>query len=249
MAQEQYYDKVFEILQKARDTQSGTVRELAAKVAGIFEKGGILYVFGSGHSHMLAEEISARAGGLIQVKALLPYELIMDLGSGKSTLVERMDGYASILMAVSHIRPQDALVVVSNSGRNAVPVQLAREAKAMGVLTIALTNVEHSSSVSSREAGGQRLYEVCDYVLDTCGVPGDATVPVKDRPYQVGPTSTIAGCMLLQGLVSEVCDLMVDQGFEPPVLQSANMDGNDDRNKAVTEELYRRWPDLKYLLK
>ena len=153
-----YCEKIVERIERIKNTQTDAVARAAEEIAPRLAKGGILYVFGSGHSHVLAEEVYARAGGLIQARALMPHELTVDLDMEKSTLMERTDGLAGIVFETHNIRPADVLVVASNSGRNAVPVQMARIAGERGIFTVALTNLAHSQSVSSRDKSGKKLY-------------------------------------------------------------------------------------------
>lgn len=246
--QELFYKEVEKIFSKIKNTQSSVISDAADKLSDIIGNGGIIYAFGSGHSHMLAEEISARAGGLIQAKGILEPELILDLGRGKSTLIERMPGYADIILDTNKIRSKDALIIISNSGRNSVPVQLAAGAKKKGIFVIALTNLEHSKSVTSRDPSGKKLYEEADLVLDTCGVVGDASVKVPGKPYSISPTSTIAGAIIVEALVSEIVGRTIEKGKEPYVLQSANVDGNDNYNEEKRKELIGIYPELECLL-
>ena len=249
MLAETYLDAISGLLQKLRETQMETVHAAARRIAPLLERGGILYAFGTGHSHITAVDITKRAGGLVQAKALLPYELTLDVNADKTMLMERMDCLADVLFATTPIRSEDALIIISNSGRNAVPVQMALLAKERGIFTVALTNVAHSKSVASRDKSGKRLYEVCDMVLDMCGVPGDTVIPVSGTGWSTGPTSTVAGSALLQAMMCDIIEIMLQDGVEPAVFQSMNLDGNDDINRQTTERLYENFPELKYYLK
>ncbi|MDR2470594.1 MAG: SIS domain-containing protein [Treponema sp.] len=240
-----YYDRITGAMKAVRDTQVEAVDRAASEIASRLEKGGILYAFGSGHSHMMAEEVYARAGGLIQARALMPHELTVDLDMDKSTLMERTDGLAEIVFATHRIRPLDALLIISNSGRNPVPVQMARIARERGIFTAALTNVTHSKAAASRDKSGKKLYELCDVVLDTRGPLGDALVPAPGRDYAVGPASTILGALILEMLVCAVVETLLDRGIEPALLQSANLDGGDEHNRRAREALRERFPELR----
>ena len=248
MMQELYFNKIEDILQKIKKTQSETINTIADKLSDVVINGGIVYTFGAGHSHLLCEEIAARAGGLLQVRAILEPELIDIQGNGKSTELERTSGYAKIVFDYSKVREKDALIVISNSGRNSVPVEMAIEAKKAGVLVIGLVNLDHSKKVESRSPSGKKLYEVCDFVLDNCGELGDATIKVKDKPFTLGPTSTVAGAIVLQALVIQIVEKIIEKGQEPAMLMSANVDGNDDYNQNVQKQLVEKFPDLYYLL-
>jgi len=245
----EFYNKVEEILSKIRDTQSSTIELVAEQLANILGAGGILFTFGTGHSHLLAEEIYGRAGGVFQVKGILEPELMLHEAHGKSTLIERLPGYADVIFETNRIRKGDAIIIISNSGRNSVPVELAIKAKEKGLLVIALTNLEHSKSIDSRDKSGKRLFEVADYVLDNCGIPGDAVLGVKDKPYRVSSTSTIAGAIILQGLIAEVIQKIQDKGMDIPVMVSANLDGSDQYNREQAEALFSKYPELLFILR
>ena len=241
----EYYKRITAAVEKIKDTQMDAILKVAGEIAVRLEKGGLLNVFGSGHSHMLAEEAYARAGGLIQARAIMPHELTVDLDMEKSTLMERTDGLAEIVFATYKIRNIDALIIVSNSGRNAVPVQMAQIARERGIFTVALTNVTHSKEVSSRDKSGKKLYELCDVVLDTCGPVGDALVPLPGKDYMVGPASTILGAVIVEMMVCSILEVMISHGYDPPVLKSGNLDGSDEHNRNARKQLVERFPELR----
>jgi uncharacterized phosphosugar-binding protein len=247
MLTETFFTQIHALIDTIKNTQLEPIQKAADLIARRLETGGMLYVFGSGHSHVLAEELFSRAGGLIQVKSIVPHELTVDLDMDKSTLMERIDGLAEVIFATTRIRKNDVLILVSNSGRNAVPVQMALGAKQRGIFTIGLTNVTHSKGVSSRDKSGKKLYELCDVVLDTCGPKGDALLQPPGKPYAVAPVSTIAGAVVMEALVCAVVEAMLSHGVEPPLYQSANIDGNDDFNRRAREQLKEKFPELREL--
>ena len=241
----EFCKRIVEGIETIKNTQMDAISQAAGEIAPRLEKGGILNVFGSGHSHVLAEEIYVRAGGLIQARAIVPHELTVDLEMQKSTLMERTDGLAEIVLATHKIRKCDVLLIVSNSGRNAVPVQMAQEARKRGIFTVALTNLAHSKSVTSRDKSGKKLYEVCDVVLDTCGPPGDALVPVPGKDYTIAPSSTIFGALIVEMLVCTIIETMISHGTDPFILLSANVDGGDEKNYKTMERLKAQFPELR----
>jgi len=239
-----YYDRIQKGMETIKNTQMDAITKAAGEVAARLEKGGLLYVFGSGHSHIMAEEVYARAGGLMQTRAIMPHELTVDLDMLKSTLLERTDGLAEIIFATHKIRKNDALIIASNSGRNAVPVQMALGAKNRGIFCIALTNLAHSKGVNSRDKSGKKLYELCDVVLDTCGPLGDAIVPVPEKELNVGPSSTVFGTLIVEMLVCAIAEAMISNGKDPYVMKSDNLDGGEDYNKNSMEKLKKQFPEL-----
>lgn len=208
-------------------SQRVVLEQAALWLSETLRAGGLLYVAGAGHSHMLAEEVFYRAGGLAAVYPLLEPLLMLHEGAVKSSSAERLEGFAKLLLDDTDLGPKDLLVVASNSGRNAFPIELVFEAKARGCKTVALTSLEHSRSVTSRHGSGKRLFEAADLVLDS-GVPyGDATLELPGLATKVGPVSSLAGIYLMNALVVRAVELCLEAGFIPDVFVSANVQGGE----------------------
>ncbi|MCL6446313.1 MAG: SIS domain-containing protein [Alicyclobacillus sp.] len=227
---EQYQAHLEAILNQAFSTQRDAIAAAAELVKKAITQGGRFYIFGSGHSHIVGEEVYNRAGGLALVTAILEPSLMLHEEPNKSTYLERLDGYADVLLKIHQVSAKDAVMVVSNSGRNPVPVEMAIRAKDIGCSVIAMTSVAHSSRVSSRHQSGKRLFEVADVVIDNCAVFGDAGFHIEGLETPVGPTSDFTGIALVHTLMVKVIDLLVKEGFHPPVFRSSNVDGADEYN-------------------
>jgi uncharacterized phosphosugar-binding protein len=219
---EQYLTEALALAGRAAETQLKAVSEAAEVVADALGAGKQFWAFGTGHSHVIAEELYGRAGGLADMRAVLEPGLMLHEGLLKSSLLERLGGLADVLLQINDIQAGDVLLIASNSGRNAVPVEFAVGARKAGAKVIALTSLAHSTAVSSRAPGGQRLFEVADVVIDNCGVPGDALIDVDGSPERTGSTSTMVGALLVQALVVEVVTLLAARGQTPNVLRSLN---------------------------
>lgn len=218
---ETYMTSALSIAADAAKSQLARVKEAASAVADSIGAGGKLWVFGTGHSHLLAEELYGRAGGLVDVHAILEPAMMLHEGLAKSSQLERLTGLAEVLLATHPVAAGDCVIVISNSGRNAVPVEFAQGAKDRGATVIALTSLNHSHSVTSRAPDGSLLFQVADIVIDNCGVHGDAVIP--HEPYAVGPTSTMVGALLMQALSVEVIGLLVDRGIPVRTYESLNV--------------------------
>lgn len=192
--------------------------------------GHVIHAFGSGHSHMLAEELFYRAGGLVRVRPILFEGLMLHASAPLSTTLERMPGLATALLADHPMEAGDALVLASNSGSNAVTTELARLAHDAGVRTIAITSLRHATSDAARVHGGQRLHELADVVIDNLGEVGDAAVAIEGLDTRVAPTSTVVGAAILEALVAEVAERLVARGIVPEVYASSNVAGGDAAN-------------------
>jgi uncharacterized phosphosugar-binding protein len=235
---ELFQNKIFEILDTFRRTQEPVLKQVASAVADRMAQGGILYVVGSGHSHMVGEEFYARAGGLACIRLIAPMELTLGEHPMKSTIVERSGEYAQVILTQYKITDRDIVMIVSNSGRNALPVELALELKRRGIPTVAFTGLNHSRGSSSRHASGKRLFEICDYVIDNCGCPGDASMELEGVAGKMGSTSSIVGMFMAQSLSMLLARELADRNMEVPVFLSSNLDEGDRWNKHIMEKYY-----------
>jgi uncharacterized phosphosugar-binding protein len=227
-----YIQEIRRLLDCAESTQGPAIGIAADMIADALAAGHMWHVFGTGHGHMLAEEVFYRAGGLMAVNAILDSALMLHDGALASTQVERLAGYAAIVLSKHNLEAGDVMLIASNSGRNAVPIEAAIEAKGRGLQVIALTSLSHSRSVVSRHHSGKKLFELADIVLDNCGRPGDAALEVEGLPGPLCATSTVMGVTLLQWLVYEVVGRLLARGVAPAVTISANVPGGDAHNES-----------------
>ncbi len=236
----QYLENLQRILREIREQEADALQQAATMVADALQGGGLLYLFGTGHSHMLALELFYRAGGPVSVYPILEESLMLHNGARKSSDVERVEGLAGIILQNTPIQQGDVLLIASNSGRNAVPVEMALSAREMGVGVIALTSMAHSTQVAPRNTAGKRLFEVADVVLDNHGVLGDASLTLPGMDTPICPTSSATGVAILQMLVAEVAGELLRRGIELQHFSSANIDGGEERNEAYIRELLPR---------
>ena len=238
---QRYFELAQNKLQETLEREMPHIQQAAAFVTESCKQGGRFYVFGSGHSHMIAEELYLRAGGLALVHGILPPELMLHQMSTKSTYLERLEGYAQGMVELYRVEEKDTIMVISNSGRNAVPVEMCLAAKAKGAKVIALTSMQHSANCTSRHSSGKKMYEIADVTIDNWGEPGDAAFPIEGLDSTIGPTSSITGITIAQALVCQVVDNLVKAGIEPPVFKSSNVDGGDEKNAHLYETYYGYW--------
>jgi uncharacterized phosphosugar-binding protein len=206
------------------------IEAAAELMADALAAGGTIHVFGTGHSHMLAEELYYRAGGLVRVRPILFEGLMLHASAPLSTSLERLPGLARAIVDDQPLAPGDVLVIASNSGSNAVVTEVASLARERGLHTIAITSLEHATSGSRRVTGQPRLHELVDVSIDNGGAVGDAAVAIEGVPTRVGPTSTVVGAAIANALVAEVVERLVGRGIVPAVFTSANVAGGDAAN-------------------
>ena len=233
--------KVFEIglgvINKIKETQCEKLDAAGRMIARAHLEGHKFFVTGSGHSHTVAEEFYGRAGGLAFPVPIMTTELTLEEHPTKSSYIERLPGYAPILAELYGVSEGDVVLIASNSGRNAYPVEMALSAKERGAKVIAITSVDHSSKTTSRHSSGKKLMDVADIVLDNCGVEGDSSLQMEGMKAAICPTSSMANAFLVQSMVAACCDEMIKQSSEPPVFISLNSDGNE----TVNDELFAKY--------
>ena len=198
----EYLNTVGSLLRRVHDEQLPALNAAAARIAECIISGGLWHVFGTGHSQLLAAELFYRAGGLVPVNAILDLPLSVMVNAQRSTWLERVPGYGEQVLEDEPVQAGDVLLVISNSGRNAVPIDVALAAKARGATVLALTSVQFSRSVSSRHSSGKKLLDCADVVFDNYGADGDAAVQIPGCPTAVSATSTVVGGALLQALAA-----------------------------------------------
>jgi uncharacterized phosphosugar-binding protein len=225
---QEYFNTVSDLLKKTAQTQMDTIDKAASMIADTMQKNGWLYIFGTGHSHMLAEEIFYRAGGMVRVKPILETGLMLHESASKSTELERLSGYADILLDEYGLKEGDTMIIISNSGRNSLCVEMASHAKARGVKTIALTSLTHSSQCTSRDKSGKRLFELADLVLDNGGCYGDACVAFGNR--MAAPSSTVVGAAILNALECAIIEEMENRNQPIELYSSSNIEGGSEIN-------------------
>ncbi len=240
MLYKDYFKKVREILDVVEETQSETMVESAKVIAESIKNDGVLHVFGCGHSQMYAMELFYRAGGLVPVNAILTPAISLEPKAPLSTQGERQAGLAKSILDNENINKGDVLIIASTSGRNAVPVEMAIEAKARGLKVITLTSYEFTKNVTSRHESGKKTYEFSDIVLDNCGVLGDAIFEVEGVKAKFAPTSSVIGFTMLQAIVAQVVEYLAAEGYNPPIWVSANTDEGDNINQAYIEKYRNR---------
>lgn len=228
-----------EAVRKVSDTQQEAIAAAAALLAESVADGGVVHVFGTGHSRSFAMEIAGRAGGLVPANKIAITDLAF-FGPKSITEVmdphlERDDTLAAQLLEVHNIQPQDVFMICSNSGGNGSTVELARLVTERGHKLIAVTSMDHTTKITSRHPSGKRLFEYADVVIDNCGAFGDAVLELPDAPdgSPQGPilaTSTVTSALIAQMMVTEACGLLIEAGQPVPVLISANIPGGDENN-------------------
>ncbi|MDX3076044.1 SIS domain-containing protein [Streptomyces sp. NPDC088354] len=230
-----YFDAAIALLRRVRDEESEGIEAAATAVADAVAGGGRVFAFGAGHSSLAAQDVVYRAGGLALVNLLaVPGAVGVDVVPATlGSALEQVDGLAGVVLRTSPLRAGDVLVIVSLSGRNALPVEMARDARAMGVKVIGVTSVAYAKETRSRHSSGTFLKDHCDIVLDSKIALGDAELSHAAVPAPFGPASTVVTSALMQAVVATAAQRLAERGTTPPMLRSGNVDGGHEWNAAV----------------
>ncbi len=234
-----YRDNLNTVLDQIFTLEGEKIEQAGAMLAETLEKDGLLYVFGCGHSHMLAEELFYRAGGLAPVYPIFETAAMLHEGAAKSSQVERMSGYAQHVIERYPIGPNDILLISSTSGINPFGMEMAMIAREKGAKVIGISSFAYLEK-PSRQKDGKHLPECCDLCIDNHVPVGDATVEVCDDGTKAGPVSTVATLSIANAVVLHACELMRSHGVEPTVFHSGNCPGADGYNQAILDKYMSR---------
>jgi len=223
------------------DDNAEAIAAAADSVERTAKADGLVYVFGTGHSHAMAEEAHYRAGGLALTVPILSAVTMVHESAVAGTVFERIPGIVAPIFARYPIGPNDVLIVVSNSGVNTATVEAALIGKAIGATVVAITS-EAFSKVAAQ--GRPRLADVADIVLDNGAPPGDATISLPGSELRVGPVSTSIGAALMNAVFVEAAARLQSAGVAAPIYLSANMPGAKEANEALVDRYRRRNPHL-----
>jgi uncharacterized phosphosugar-binding protein len=235
---DRYFDAAIGLLSRVRDEEAAAVKAAATAVADAIEAGGRVFVFGAGHSSLPAQDVVYRAGGLALINLLaVPGVVGVDvMPATLGSALERVDGLAGVVLETSPVRRGDVLFVISLSGRNALPVEMAQKARALGLKVVGVTSVAYAEQTSSRHASGTFLKDHCHIVLDSKIAVGDAELSDDAIPSPFGPASTVVTSALMQAVVATAATDLAGRGVTPPMLRSGNVDGGHDWNAQIFEQ-------------
>ena len=227
----EYLDKITRLLAQIEADETDVMARASDAVADVICRDGVVHVFGCGHSHLPALDTFYRAGGLACVSPVLDEDLMLHDGAAKSSRMEKMSGIAAEVFRRHDIKPDDVMVVISASGKNAAPVEMLCAAKAAGVATVAISS-------SAYRAHGAVLLDEADIPID-CKVPhGDAVIDVGDM--KMGGLSTSASCFILNSILIDGAGKALARGVTPPIYTSGNIAGGTAKNIALEERYFDR---------
>lgn len=238
----EFNKKIKNIIDEITNLEQNNIKKAAKIMFDAMNNDSVVHVFATGHSHMVAEELFYRAGGLVQINPILEPFLMQHEGSIRSTKFERLPGIAKIIYESLNLKEKEPFIIVSNSGINSVPVEMAQILKENNHPVIVITSKTASKNSNPRNVYNAHLYDFADVVIDNHTPYGDGVI---EKPYaKVGAASSIACSYIAQSLVLEIINLYEENNLIPPVYQSANTIGGDEHNKVLYDKYKNRIKSL-----
>ena len=226
-----YLEQIVGILQRIEAEEAAKMAEAAEAVADVICRDGIVYTFGCGHSHLPCLDTFYRAGGLACTSPILDEDLMLHDGAAKSSRMEKMPGIAAEAFRRHHVTPNDLMVVISASGKNAAPVEMCECAKRAGVKLVTISSSAYIDH-------GAKLHSLGDIAID-CKVPyGDAVIDVGEA--KMGGLSTYASLFILNSILIDGAKKALARGTVPPIYRSGNVEGGTAKNIALEERYFGR---------
>ena len=234
-ALDDYLQAIGELQTRVLVGQRAKLLEVASRMAETTRKDLRIFLFGTGHSHLLAEEGFYRAGGLANVVPILVEHTMLHYLPNLGSRLERTPGLADLILDRYDPQPQEMLFVFSNSGVNQLPVEMTLRARERDLFVVSVSSFEYARQAPLSDLG-QRLDESADLALDNGGRPGDALLDLEGLPWRVAPSSTVICALLWNSLVAETARLLLETGFEPPIFASFNIAGAAQHNQALLDK-------------
>lgn len=229
----EYTENILRQIEKIAASQEAAITKGSEWMAETIIRDTIIHTFGTGHSHMIGLELFTRAGGLANVNAILDSTVLSFEGARRGAEIERIPGIAAAVWDQYSFHNGDLMIIISNSGRNAMPVEMAMKASAVGLRTIGIGSLEQTNQYPSRHSSGKKLVELVDLFIDNCVPSGDVSMDVGG--YKTGPLSTISGVFIVNLMMTEACKIAHERGSLLPIYFSQNIDGYSN------EALYKKF--------
>ncbi len=232
---ENYKENIINLINQL-DLEKDNIKKASKIMYKAMKDNKVCHVFATGHSHMFSEELFYRAGGLVQINPILEPFLMQHEGAMRSTQFERLTGISKIIYDSLDLKEGEPFIIVSNSGINNVPIEMAKICKENNHEVIVITSM-NNKDLKSRNDSGKHLYEFGDVVIDNHTPIGDGCI---DSKYgKVGATSTVLNTIIAQELVLEIIRLYEEDNLTPPIYYSAN-NGGDNHNKELIRNYKNR---------
>lgn len=243
-----YFDKTQLLLRDIREKELPKIQRAAAICAERISRGGLVFLFGNGHSRMLCEEMTPRQGCFVGFVAMVELSLsnhaaIVGSNGLRAPLhLEKYEGYAEEILKGFHFGPDDAFIVISTSGIRPVIVEMAMGAQRRGLPVIGICSRRHCEQSPAAHSSGKKLIDVADLILDNHCPPGDCVLELEGLEWRTGPASTVTGATIMNMLRCETAEKLLALGYKPVLLPSHQFVGNTSASEQLDRfyEAYRK---------
>jgi len=239
---QQYLSKAEEIIDKIRQQETG-IRTAAKWFSASILAGRMVHVFGSGHSRIMVEEMWPRYGSfpgfnpIVELSLTYHNNVVGPNGQRQAMFLENVSGLAERILRNFLLTETDTAFIISSSGTNIVPVEMAEQFQSRGIKVVALITSDHSAASSSKRADGKKLGDFADLILDSGAPAGDAMVKIDGLDMPVSPGSTLGGVLIVNTIKAELARLLTEAGHPPTVL-TASCNAGEQRAKELFESAY-----------
>lgn len=238
----EYIDIILDKLKKLQKSQTSVMNKVGGLVGNVIKNQGIIYIFGCGHSHLIALDCFYRAGGLVNVQPILDEKLMLHQSASYSSVLEKKEESVSGLLDEYNITTNDILFVISTSSKNGAPVQMAIDGKSKGLTVVGLGSMEYYAD-KSKHSSGKKLFDVCDYFIDNCVPHGDAVCELSNK-IKSAPVSTVLTSFIMQNVLLIAEKQAIKDGVTPDVFLSGNVDGGAEYNEKLIAKYKSRIKSL-----
>jgi uncharacterized phosphosugar-binding protein len=239
----EWIDAAQAVLARIRDTQATVLEETAQRCAKAIAADGLVHLFGTGHSRIPVEEMFPRYGSypgfhpIVELSMTFHTQVVGANGQRQAMFIERQGGLAEVILDQFTFGPDDVMMVFSVGGSTAVPIEMARGARARGLTVIAVTSLAQSRSGQPDPVTGSRLFEEADIVIDLCTPEADAMIDIDGLDTPIGPGSSLAHVAIVNTLKVRIAELLLERGVMPPVITRASVVGAE-RSAALFDSAY-----------
>jgi len=248
-----FFEQAINLLQGLKRTQADIIQRAAELCAERIAGGGLIFLFGNGHSRMMCEEMTPRQGGYAGFVAMVELAIsnhaaiIGSNGLRAPLYLENYEGYAEQILRGFHFGANDAFIIISTSGIRPVVVEMAMGAQKRGLSVIAIVSKAHCGEAKAVHSSGKKLTDCADFVIDNQCPPGDCVVELEGLDWRTGPVSTITGAMIINMIRCATAEALLQRGVKPTVLPSHQFVGHTGAEEQLEcfYEAYRK--SLKHL--
>lgn len=248
MLAKQWLENARNVMGKIEATQMGDIKRAAAAMADSIEKGRWVHTFGCGHATLPIEEMYPRIGGFVGFHPIVELPLtfftniVGQMGVDQFIFLERVEGYGREIMKAHTFNQDDCMWLFSHTGVNAVNIDIALEARRMGMKVIVFGSAAEAKGKTTKHSCGKTLFDLADIVVDTCAPAADATVPLQNHIDKIGPVSTMAFITTVWMTVATVAEILADRGVKLFIHPSHNIPGDSTSKQRLADALseYKR---------